>query len=73
MDDKEHKIRIRAHAIWESEGQPHGAHDDHWRRAEAEHEQTDKEAASSENVHHAERSKVNDGKNPTKTSRGKKV
>jgi hypothetical protein len=73
MDDKERNIRIRAHAIWESDGQPHGAHDEHWRRAEAEHEETDREAASSEDVHHNEQSARNDGKKPAKKGRGKKL
>jgi hypothetical protein len=35
-DERLHKIRERAHAIWVEEGRPHGGHDDHWRRAEME-------------------------------------
>ena len=34
--DREDRIRLRAHQLWEAEGQPHGSHDEHWRRAEEE-------------------------------------
>jgi hypothetical protein len=30
------QIEERAHAIWESEGRPHGRNLDHWLQAEAE-------------------------------------
>jgi hypothetical protein len=34
MDVEKHKrIEQRAYAVWQSEGQPHGKHDEHWRRA----------------------------------------
>jgi DUF2934 family protein len=34
MDTEKHKrIEQRAYAFWEAEGQPHGRHDEHWRRA----------------------------------------
>ena len=33
QDDKERKVRERAHAIWESEGRPHGRDREHWERA----------------------------------------
>lgn len=29
-DDRQHRIRQRAHAIWESHGRPEGADRDHW-------------------------------------------
>jgi hypothetical protein len=32
----EHKVRERAHAIWEREGRPEGKHDDHWHQAQRE-------------------------------------
>jgi hypothetical protein len=35
-DDRQEKIRTRAHAIWQSEGEPHGRHDAHWAQAESE-------------------------------------
>ena len=44
MDDKEQKRRERAYKIWEDEGRPDGEHDDHWRRAEAQHELTEQES-----------------------------
>ena len=35
-DIREHRIRQRAHSIWELEGRPEGRADEHWRRAEEE-------------------------------------
>jgi hypothetical protein len=34
MEDREQKIKSRAHAIWEEQGKPHGQHDEHWLQAE---------------------------------------
>ena len=42
--DKDERIKVRAHQLWEAEGKPHGRHDDHWRRAE---EEIDAEGAAS--------------------------
>ncbi|NAZ37207.1 DUF2934 domain-containing protein [Rubellimicrobium sp. CFH 75288] len=36
MNDREERIRARAHAIWEREGCPDGRHEEHWRQATAE-------------------------------------
>ena len=36
MDDREERIRRRAHQIWEEEGRPVGQEADHWRRAAQE-------------------------------------
>ena len=36
MNDREQRIRERAHQIWEKEGQPEGRERDHWERAERE-------------------------------------
>lgn len=36
MDDREQRIRQRAHQIWEQEGQPHGRDQEHWERAAGE-------------------------------------
>lgn len=36
QDDKEDRIRRRAHAIWEAEGRPEGRHEAHWEQARAE-------------------------------------
>lgn len=35
-DVREQKIRERAHAIWQQEGEPHGRDADHWHRAAGE-------------------------------------
>ncbi|MBB3447094.1 MULTISPECIES: DUF2934 domain-containing protein [unclassified Rhizobium] len=43
--DREQQRRERAYKIWEDEGRPDGQHADHWRRAEEQHEATEKEAA----------------------------
>ncbi|MBZ9674953.1 DUF2934 domain-containing protein [Mesorhizobium sp. ES1-1] len=32
-DDRQERIRKRAHQIWEEEGQPAGHHERHWRQA----------------------------------------
>ncbi|TNC72168.1 DUF2934 domain-containing protein [Rubellimicrobium roseum] len=34
--DREQRIRERAHALWQAEGQPEGRHEEHWRQAAAE-------------------------------------
>ncbi|OCP06323.1 hypothetical protein BC374_20245 [Ensifer sp. LC13] len=39
MDDKEERIRRRAHAIWESEGRPFGEEERHWEQARREIEE----------------------------------
>ena len=36
QDDRETRIRDRAHAIWEEEGRPVGQDREHWERAAAE-------------------------------------
>lgn len=35
-DDRQHRIRQRAHAIWESHGRPHGSDREHWEQATQE-------------------------------------
>lgn len=35
-DDRQHRIRQRAHAIWESHGRPHGQDREHWDQATRE-------------------------------------
>lgn len=44
MDDREQQRRERAYKLWEDEGRPEGAHDDHWKRAEDQHELTEQES-----------------------------
>jgi hypothetical protein len=36
IDDLEHRIRERAHSIWEQEGRPAGRAEAHWAMASAE-------------------------------------
>ena len=43
--NKEQEQRERAYRIWEDEGRPEGQHDDHWRRAEEQHEKAEQDAA----------------------------
>jgi len=35
-DDRQDRIRRRAHEIWEQAGRPEGAHQEHWDKATAE-------------------------------------
>ncbi|TWI34673.1 DUF2934 domain-containing protein [Mesorhizobium tianshanense] len=35
-DDRQERIRRRAHTIWEQAGRPDGAHQQHWDQATAE-------------------------------------
>jgi len=35
-DDRQERIRRRAHAIWEQAGRPEGSHQQHWEQAIAE-------------------------------------
>lgn len=50
---KEEKLRQLAYKIWEEEGRVEGFHDDHWLRAEKEHEMTEQQAeeATTANQH----------------------
>ncbi len=34
--NRDERVRVRAHQLWEAEGQPHGRDAEHWRRAEEE-------------------------------------
>jgi hypothetical protein len=36
MDDRQRRVRERAHAIWQEEGRPEGRDREHWVRAEQE-------------------------------------
>lgn len=36
MDDRQERVRTRAHEIWVSEGRPEGREADHWAQAERE-------------------------------------
>lgn len=44
MIDREQRQREQAYRIWEEEGRPDGAHEDHWRRAGQEGELSEQEA-----------------------------
>ena len=37
-DDREDRIRKRAHALWEQNGRPEGRHEEHWQQASQEAE-----------------------------------
>lgn len=43
-DERQERVRQRAHEIWEREGRPHGKHDEHWRLAREEIEREGGEA-----------------------------
>ena len=40
-DDRQERIRNRAHQIWQEEGQPAGHHDRHWHQAAADIDRED--------------------------------
>jgi hypothetical protein len=44
-DDRQHRIRQRAHAIWESQGRPHGQDREHWDQATREVDAADVSAS----------------------------
>ena len=45
-NEREQKIRERAHALWEQEGSPEGRHVEHWATAEREFDEDDAGAAA---------------------------
>jgi hypothetical protein len=44
MDDREQRQRERAYQLWEAEGRQHGAPENHWQRAEDQHELPEQES-----------------------------
>lgn len=36
VSSEELAIQLRAYALWEDDGRPHGKHDEHWHRAKRE-------------------------------------
>ncbi len=40
-DDRQERIRVRAHQIWLDEGQPAGQHERHWHQATADVDRED--------------------------------
>nr|WP_246707120.1 DUF2934 domain-containing protein [Mesorhizobium sp. NZP2077] len=40
-DDRQERIRNRAHQIWQAEGQPAGHHERHWHQAAADIDRDD--------------------------------
>lgn len=43
--NRQERIRIRAHEIWERQGRPEGRHEEHWLQAVREIEMEDEDAA----------------------------
>jgi hypothetical protein len=52
-DDREARVRDRAHALWESEDCPEGRDVDHWLKAEAETDAEGGSGAHPDDVDHA--------------------
>ena len=44
MEDREQRQRERAYQLWEAEGRQDGSHEDHWQRAEGQHELAEQES-----------------------------
>ena len=51
MDDREQKHRERAYKIWEDEGRQDGVHEDHWKRADDQHQLAEQESDDVTRVH----------------------
>ena len=49
-DDRNERIRARAHAIWEGEGRPEGRDAEHWHQAAAEVDAEDRGGAAPEDI-----------------------
>ncbi|KQV82151.1 DUF2934 domain-containing protein [Rhizobium sp. Root1220] len=60
--DREQDRRERAYKIWEDEGRPEGHHEDHWQRAEDQHEATEQEAANVAEANEHASGEFNNGK-----------
>lgn len=45
-EDREQRIKNRAHGLWEKAGRPHGLHDEHWSQATREIEEESKTVTS---------------------------
>jgi len=45
---REERIRTRAHQLWQSAGEKHGSHEDHWYQAERDIDAMDRSSPSSQ-------------------------
>jgi hypothetical protein len=63
--EKQKRIEQRAYLFWEAEGQPHGRHEEHWRRAARQIE-------SEEEVHIAEKPRKGKASERATASSGRK-
>lgn len=50
MEDREQQRCERAYKIWEDEGRPEGAHEEHWRRADEQGELNEQRSEDVTNV-----------------------
>jgi len=57
-DDRHNRIRQRAHAIWESQGRPHGADREHWDQATREIDAADATVAENKPARRAAKPKA---------------
>ena len=62
--EKQKRIEQRAYLFWEAEGQPHGRHEEHWRRAARQIE-------AEEEVHIAEKPRKKAERSPASSGRKK--
>ncbi len=69
MDDNEQQRRERAYKIWEDEGRPEGAHEEHWRRAGEQHELTEQESEDVTKVNQELDDEFAKGGNPAEAER----
>jgi hypothetical protein len=59
-DDREQRIRERAHQIWEREGRPDGQEQSHWERASREISEEDRTRAGTIQEEDPSRSRASD-------------
>jgi hypothetical protein len=75
-DDRQERIRNRAHQIWLQEGQPAGHHERHWHQAAADVDQEDaagKSAAKKASGAGKAKAAPKEAKAATKASKPRKV
>jgi hypothetical protein len=68
MEDREQKLRERAYKIWEDGGRIDGSHEDDWRRAEEQHQETEREAAEVTEANKQASEKFRDGGNEDRSA-----
>jgi hypothetical protein len=67
-DNREQRIRERAHQIWEREGRPEGKEQSHWEHASREIYEEDREQPSNTQDEDTSRGRASEGSRTERTS-----